>query len=927
MSSKLSKLSFLIMGLFAAVSYAADPETIVLRNFSPGLQTETDSAAIPDTATPDCLNVDVEDGSIRTRGGSVAVSTAALGGYSSSPVRFLYEYVESDGDRWIVSASSATIFKSNNGGQDNSVLTSTHGFTTSSEYCAVTAFGTMRLTDGTTNWITFNGSAVGVSTSSPHGLTCAFFGERVWTSINSTLYGTNINDVDDWTDSGLLDSDAISQPVRFNDGQGLTCLFPFKDRLLLFKAQSLDAYVRNADGLTYDLVAVSNHIGTSHCNSVVEREGDVAFLGPDAFYKYEPGSAAYKGYAGNVVRISDVIEPTVQTIQQLDSNSIFHTETGESDFAAGTLAQMSSSISPGDIVLSTWTQTDTTSADFVAGTQVNISTLTIADTAVFAVFYNNGFEGGSGAVAFGWDGGSSFGESNTSRTSTSSRTGSYSGDLGGSTDPFAPYTPSTSYSYTVEVISSTDGVIGSTNYTTSPIGTGWAQKSFNMASFSGMFIKLKFFTGSSTGGVYFKNEDLFLCNGSTLTWYDNTVYTTVNASSDSSRGLIDDFSGDILFTSGTFTTQSHDTAFVTPVWLDGAAAYAENGHTMSFQTQSSSDSVSWDAAVSWTPGTTPTSNQKRYIRGVISFSTGTASAGVDQPYLSDISFAARVSTGTYQGAHFATAITAFGSVDITETLNSGQTAYAIFTDTDTSASFATASTWISSQTITDGAVPTLTPSTYAFFRASATITAGTQNPTISELSIALTGGNQAPVWSEYHMGSYLTALSTASSSGNDSLLLYDRNTAWTMYDHDFYSMKRLLSGSILGGSNSDGKIYRFRDESLESDNGTGINAYWRSKDFDFGTPLGDKTMLRYYVTGDYEANSDAVFSYGVNRGAATTATLDLDSTTGFFRKTIIPTSLTYQKGIQHYFHFSNSDAGDSFSINSVGIRVREETQP
>lgn len=912
--SKRSKLAFFGAILFAAISFAADPP-IVLRDFSPGLQTDQDSAAIADTASPDLLNVDVEDGSIRTRGGSVAVSTSAIGGYSSSAVRFLYEYVEPDGDRWVISAASATIFKSNNGGQDNSVLTSTHGFTTSSEYCAVTAFGTMRLTDGTTNWMTFDGTSVLATTQAPHGLTCAFFGERVWTSTGSILRATNIDDVDDWSVTASSgDADSISQPIRFNDGQGITCLKPFKDRLLIFKDQSLDAYILQEDGISFNLVSVSNHIGTSHCNSVVEREGDIVFLGPDAFYKYEPGTAAYKGYAGTLSRISDLIGPTIRSIQQLDANSTFHTETGQSDFQSGTLAQMNATISAGDVVLSSWTATDDSTSDFNAfssSSSVNVTGGRVYLSTNNTNVENNGFEDGSGTTATAWTA-TLLG---VNRSATIKRSGSWAIELDGSALGIS-CTLGDMGPMAARAVDTSNNVLVSSITPIATYGASWTAHTLDLSSTVGRWIKLELIAQGAGG----PRSDPFLSSGGTVTFYD---YCDL-----SGYLYIDDVTGGrSTISSGTITGQTRDTAFSNPAWVAATPTYTENGHSITWQTQSSSDGASWDSAVSWTPGSAPGSASKRYIRHVVTLSTGGTTSGVSLPFVESVPLAARASTGTYQGTHFATAVGSFGTVDLIETLNSGQTAYAIYTDTDTSASFTDSTTWISSQTVTDGAVPTLTPSTYAFFRASATITAGSQNPTISELSIALTGGNQSPVWAEYHQGTVLTGISTASSSGNDSVILYDRNKAWTLYDHDFYCMKRLLSGAIIGGSNSNGKIIRFRDTSLESDDGSGINAYWRSKDFDFGSPVADKTMTRYYVTADYEANSDAVLSYGVNRGASTSATLDLDSTAGFYRKSIVPTVLTYQKGIQHYFKISNSDADDSFVIRAVGLKPRLETEP
>jgi hypothetical protein len=441
-----------------------------------------------------------------------------------------------------------------------------------------------------------------------------------------------------------------------------------------------------------------------------------------------------------------------------------------------------------------------------------------------------------------------------------------------------------------------------------------------MTAYAGRFIKIRV-RDTSVTAQYF-TSDTFLANGSDITFY------LAIQNSAPQFAAYDSFSGGrSTIYSGSLTGQTRNTAIPSPLWIASTPTYTTNSHAVTFQTEASSNGSSWDSPVTWTPGSAPAPASKQYIRWSVTLSTGGTTNGTALPFVETVPLAARASTGTYQGAHFETPVSSFGSFEAIETLNSGQTAYAIYTDTNTSASFSNSSTWVSSQTITSGAVPTLTPNTYAFFLASATITAGSQDPTISELSLALSGGNQSPVWSEYHLGTYMTALSTASASGNDSVLLYDRNQSWTMYDHDWYCMRRIISGSILGGHNSDGKIYRFRDRTLESDNGSAINWYWRSKDFDFGLPVTDKTMLRYYVTADYKAGADITFTYGVNRGAGTTASLDLDLLPGFFRKSIVPSSLTYQKGIQHYFRLSDAALNESCVIRTVSPKPRAETEP
>lgn len=923
--------ALLLAPFLVTTAAAADGAPAPIRDFSKGLQTTLDSALIEDGASPDLLNVDVENGSIEKRGGSVAVSTSSLGGYGAS-VRFLYEYIESDGDRWLISASSATIFKSNNGGQNNSVLTSTHGFTTNSQYCAVTAFGTTRLTDGTTNWITWNGTTVGVSTTAPHGPTCAFLGDRVWTSVGSTLYATNVDDVEDWTVTVSSDDrDAIEQTVRFNDGQGITCLKAFRDRLLVFKAQSLDAYVQQSDGLSYSLEPISNHIGTSHCNSVVEREGDVVFLGPDAFYKYDPGNAAYKGYSGTVSRISDIIKPTVASIQQLDANSTYHIETGESDFSAGTLSQMSATITSGSLVLSTFSVVHTSSADFAAGTLVNMSTSTsVGDLYMNAVsggLPNPGFEfiGDGYPSCFtnlnSWEGCSGGFTPTPSVAGSYSRTGSYAAfSLIGT---HACTDPAFSETYYMNVVSSA-GVVLATNTYNITEGAAWTQRSVNLSSYAGQTVKIRFV---SSVGHTIETQTAFVVASATVTWYDKPQDIVHSAPTCGKYVTIDDVDGNVVagISTASFVSAAIDSGMTTPFWGAPSITATTNGSTFTYYLEVSADAVSWDSAVAITHGAEPAVNKKRYGRWSLQISTSASTTA--SGYLSEFSITARASSGTYQGAHFATSVSSFGTFEATEALDGASSLYVIYTDTNTAATPSNSATWVSSQTVTSGAVPTLTPSSYAFLVATMTISASAQAPAVSELSLALTGGNQSPVWSEYHLGTVLTALSTASASGNDSVLLWDRNAAWTVYDHDWYCMKRLLSGAILAGSNSDGKIYRFRDRSLENDNGAGISWHWRSKDFDFGLPVTDKTMLRYYVTADYAADSDATFAYGVNRGSSTSETLDLDLYSGFSRKIIRPASLTYSKGLQHFFRLSGSGVDQSCVIRSVTMKPRSETEP
>lgn len=920
--------STLALGLLVAPLFgvAGELEPLTLRDFSAGLATHDDSSVICDECAQDVLNVDVESKSIVKRRGSVKQNSTTLGSLTGYPTRFLHEFADTGGSFWLLSLSSSTLYKSNDGGATNSVLTSTHGVTVNSRFCGVNAFGYARLTDGTTNWILYNGTNVSISTASPKGPTCEFFAERIWTSVGSLLYASANGDPEDWVVDETTDDDSFFAYIRQNDGYSIRAIKRFKSGLLVLKDYSTDLLLLNGDGLTFTVVPVSNRVGTQYPYSVVERENDVIWLAHDGYYSYD---------GSTIRRISDPIETTFFNIKQLASGSRSYTEDSAASFALGTHSQTSSTIEPGEVQLSTWSDVDTTSADFAAGTLVNTTTSSVADAVVFPVFYNLGFEGGTGDVAYGYDAGNGItGETNTGRSSLyGARTGTYACRVDLQVDSSAPYIPPTTFTYSVSVLSSTGGVLATTSYVSPTLGSGWAQTSLDLSAYSGQLIKLKF-TGGVTPNFYTQNEDTFLSNGSTVTWYHGTFYYTTSASSDTSVALIDDFGGAAIFSTGTFRSATFDSALTNPAWLPSTPTITTNGQTVTLQTESSTDGISWDSPVSWTSGSAPASAQKRYIRATVSFSTSTDAAAVDQPIMTDLTLAARAASGLYLSAAINTGSGTswnpfVGNSDLSE---GGSLTFVIYVDTNSSITPSDATTFVSSQTITNGAIPTVTINSFAFVGSTFTITASTQVPALLDFTLSWNeGSSNFPVWSTYHQGSYISAVAISSDTGNDRMLVYDKNGAWTMYSFPAYTLARYRNKPYFG-SNLQGDIVRFQADGIYNDyDGSAINSYWVSKDFDFGYPLTDKTITRYYVTANYRALSDCVFEWGVNRGTLTSESpmglLDLDLTSGFFRKSIVPSSLTYKRGITHRFKVSDSDLSDQFDILSITIRPDLETAP
>jgi len=118
---------------------AVDLEPVTIRDFSTGLVTDRDSTLLPDGAAQDLQNVDVDDGSIRKRYGSVKVNSTALG--DGEAVRLLHPYTDQSVTFWLLAVSSNTIYKSNDGGNTFSVGTGGYGLCGTTRLQAVNGFG------------------------------------------------------------------------------------------------------------------------------------------------------------------------------------------------------------------------------------------------------------------------------------------------------------------------------------------------------------------------------------------------------------------------------------------------------------------------------------------------------------------------------------------------------------------------------------------------------------------------------------------------------------------------------------------------------------------------------------------------------------------------------------------------------------------
>jgi hypothetical protein len=95
--------------------------------------------------------------------------------------------------------------------------------------------------------------------------------------------------------------------------------------------------------------------------------------------------------------------------------------------------------------------------------------------------------------------------------------------------------------------------------------------------------------------------------------------------------------------SGNYTSPAFDTGILVPAeWRPSNSTYAANGNSVTFQTQTSQDNVTWSSPAAWTPGQAPTSPWGRYVKYIVSFSIGAPAVGSSLPYVQNVTLCAGI---------------------------------------------------------------------------------------------------------------------------------------------------------------------------------------------------------------------------------------------------------------------------------------------
>lgn len=854
--------SLVFLGFLSAASYlkAENLTPTTLRDFSCGKQSTKESSEIDLGCASDLQNVDVWNEKVTKRRGSVKQNVTALTG--NQPVRFQWEYQDSSGNDWLLSVSSNSIFKSNNGGSSNTTLTSTHGVTASSVFQAVNAYGKARLTDGTTNWILFDGTNVTVSTTSPKSKVTAFFGERIWASTGSQLLCSRFGDPEDWTNNGIDAGDSNSLFVRQNDGYNIRALKVFGGALYAFKDYSVSKITLQSDGLTPQIEDITQTLGTTQPNSVSVRENDMIWLAHNGYYLTDGVS---------ILPISRQIQPDINTISQLITGQSILTVDEQATWATGSLNPwLSTSLSPGSLVFQqitfdgftdndftsnpTWTQTSTRTTYAVSGGTITLSLTNPAQ-----------YEGDFVLSA--------------SSTETSGR-----------------------WSTNIVMNQYPDGNL-STYVVGVCTGTVFASTQNKASTAFDDFIRYK----NNTDCVYASMTSGASGDLIPSLWKGSASSNCFRASPDSCYSLL--------------TPEVLDVGFVGPGALDA------NYHTLGIERSGNSVwSLFWDDVVLLSTSNTSVINGN-YTNPMVEatfFSLTVGTTGINSVLFDK-------TTGYYSSSpqSLTSGIVNFGFLSALGSNISSNT-YAVYTDTNAVITLTSPSTFIASQTVTNNQYLSVATASFVTFVTTMTRTTTATSDTLESMSIISTLDTPLPVSSVYYNNDYYTAMSTNTTT-NTLLLVYDRNGAWTRYTGLRPGFISRYAQNLLLGDSTAGTIARLQVPDIYTDyTGNSYASYWISKDFDFDYPATDKSITRYYVTTKGETSGSLEFDYAVNRVLPSTSTavetISLIGT-GTNVNVIKPSSLLYSKGLSHKFRFYSNVDNSPFTVNTVTIQPRLETNP
>lgn len=836
-----------------------------------GLNTNISQEAIDATQSPDLLNVDIALGgkSVKKRQGYGIDTTLTI---ATSAVHNLYKFFDSSGNEVRLAFNDQKVNSSINGAAWSVILTTgtTVGATWDCTdylgfaYCVSSAFDNPIKTNGTSAGTT----GVGGTNQVPLGSLVSNSGDRLLigaTSANpSRLYYSASAVFTDFS-LGVQSSNSSFEDI-VAPGSKLTHLAYRFGRWLWWKDQSF-GFIVGTGQFDLQIIIVSNTIGTLD-NTDVFDSNYVYFRGSDGMIYTYDGSTLSRS-------ISTDIGPTLRTANRRKANQWLQSTGTDFNGGVGSPAvNISTSISIGDVTVSSFQAVENSSTQWTNGTTSNVtvnpSSITLSTNNSGNITnpdFESAFSGNwTPTGTFTWAKGA--GASSYDCGTINPQSGSSLAGIGYASGPVT---------FAFEAIDLSGTVLGSISLTTFNDCT-WRQSSLSPSANIGKRVKFRIHSQSD----FLTTSDSYIWGG-TISFYYNSA---TSAPSTVSLRFDNVTLGSSTITSGVFTSKIYDTGFTSSTYQI-QSTYTSNTSTPTFTLLTSTANPGNFTTLLTSSGTNAVGN--RYAKY-----TGTIAIGSGDSIFSAINSATILSrsTGTYYSAvNNAPNLSAWSTLNVTDTLP-GNSTIAYFSRASTN-SFTVASSTPSWVSQTKNATVSASTGTYMQFRADFSLTAATESPTLNDFTFNWFEGSASDkMYGSYFSNGIWFSVSLGTTAvTNNRIFRYDLLAkVWTLYDIPSNGFLT-YSNNLYFGDTLAGKVYQFGNN-VTSDNGSAINAYWKSKAYFGDSPFTDKDlrMASWYIAKS--SGTTLTLTYTLNESTSVSKSLSLYDS----RKNIIQSNWNFPLG-------------------------------
>lgn len=660
--------------------------------------------------------------------------------------------------------------------------------------------------------------------------------------------------------------------------------------LHIFKTSSITD-CELGDQYTTRCAVISPNLGTTDPASIITAGSSLYFRAQDKNY-WELGPGGFR-------QISQKIPNLVKSQSGgLGGGEASNTQTTQADWQNGTQSPTGTwdtATSPGSIFPSSATVLDTSGIDWASGTLVNVSTREVSGQLTLMrdtfSFTNGNFELGndtnwttSGVMVIN----QSISNLLAPCSGDSSASSSYNILIGGCRGNLF-------HQFTFSVLDADNNTIkscpivylcdfsGSCGYvsdgcdyseTEGTVNTGRFGIDSSTLTIQSMRIKVY----EATSGAYIISAASAPARRAEIRIHGNAGGISCTAPDASAPG-IDTCGAKNFMSSGSRISPIFNTTFSTPIGGPFTVNQSSNTEaTASYEIQDSADGASFSSLASITPGNRIT-NIRQYWRYKQSLATSISSKTAQ---ISDVTLTA-ATTGqfTTQCIQPNASISAWGTLSCAETLAGNGSIVYYATSAATCANLPSTDPGSWQTSITNNATVSIDTNTAVKIGWRSLLTSATDQAQIDACTLAWTEGTPVqPSWAVYDSiknAIYWTATIDGASYAN-RLLKFDLNLGyWYPFDIQAQAPKMINNSMYFGGATA-GTWNRYG--LVDSDDGAGIDAYWKSKDMGADSPFVEKDFLRMSVLSRNNQSGSMTATWTNSIGATGDYTISLSTGAG-----------------------------------------------